>query len=139
MKKLFLILSAVTLSYITSAQIQLRGKVVSISKKQLSDTGNITVSSYYPLHTLFILSDEKFIVDNMVNGFKYRLSDKDTATMNGEMVISYMAQIGKNTKLLAASEINGCPDYIKIAVFEFTDSNHFTEYLVRIGGKKAKN
>ena len=140
MKKLFLILSAVALSYITSAQIQLRGRVVSISKKQITDSGNITLSKNYPLHIFFTLSDDKFTVNNMVNGFKYRLFDKDTATINGEMVISYMAKIRKDIKLIAASEINGCPNYIKIAVFSFMDAGgpYYVEYLVRVGGKKAK-
>ena len=138
MKKLFLILSAVTLSYITSAQIQIRGKVLSISKKQISDTGNITISTQYPMYTSFILSDKMFLVDNTVRGFRYRLFDKDTATINNEMVVSYMATIGNDTKLVAASEINGCRDCIKIAVFDFTGNTYFIEYLVHIGGRKAK-
>ena len=133
MKKLLALLATVTLSYITTAQeVQVRGKVVSVSKKQMADTGNITIKTYYPLHTAVILSDRKLAIDDMKNTVIYHLFDKDTAKIDGSWVISYMAKRGGKLRMIAASEINGCPGHIKIAIFLLDDKNYYMEYLVRV-------
>lgn len=140
MKKLSLTLIAAIFSCFVFAQgIQLRGKVVSISRmKILEKGGDTTISVEYPFYTSFLLRDDRFLVKNISNAYGYKLFDKDTAKINGDWVISYMAESGKNLYLLAASEINGCPDHIIIAVFPFTGSLYFTEYLVKISPPKHK-
>jgi hypothetical protein len=140
MKKLSLTLITALFSCFMFAQgIQLRGKVVSISKmKILEEGGDTTISVEYPLRTTFLLRDDRFLIKNMSNAYGYKLFDKDTTKINGDWVISYMAESGKNTYLLAASEIGGCPDHIVIAVFPFTGSLYFTEYLVKISPPKHR-
>jgi hypothetical protein len=136
MKKLILLFATTLLSYAVPAQIQIKGKVVSISKIQMLEGEKDTVLSVtYPLRTSFILRDDRFLIKNMSSARGYKLFDKDTTQINGEWVISYMAESGKNTYLLAAHEINGCNEHIVIAIFPFTSSSYFTEYLVKISQK----
>lgn len=134
MKKLSLTFIAAIFSCFVFAQgIQIRGKVVSVSKMKILEQGwDTTLSVEYPLRTSFLLRDDRFLVKNISDVYGYKLFDKDTTRINGDWVISYMAKSGKNMYLLAASEIGGCPDHIVIAIFPFNGSPYFTEYLVKI-------
>lgn len=139
MKKIvFALLICLSFSCSYSQRIQLKGKIVCISKKQIVDTGNVTLSVDCPMHTFFTLSDEKLIIDNLTKPIRYRLFAKDTITINNEMVISYLSDFGDRLKLIAVSEISGNPNHIKLAIFPFTGSLYYTEYLLRLAPPKRK-
>jgi hypothetical protein len=138
MKKLSLTLIAAILSFVVYAQqeIKVKGKVVSISKMIATDSGHYVINTEYPLRTSFILTDKRLILSNISNAVRYDLFDKDTAKINGEWVISYMTETRKEMKLIAISEINGCQDHLLLAIFPFSGSPYFVEYLLKVSSLK---
>lgn len=134
MKNLFLLFLSLFLYVKSSGQIKIKGRVLSITIKELSEvTPHKIISENYPTMAFFHLSDKKFFVNGSVNSPVYKLGDKDTVTINGEMVISYLSTINNELKMIAASEINGSPNKIKIAIFDMGGDKRYVEYLCKIG------
>lgn len=117
----------------TNAQIQIKGKILSVSNKEfIENSSHKILSTQNPKNTTFYLSDEKFIIKNPNKTITYRLSEKDTVSISGEMVISYLTIFNNQLKMIAASEISGEPNKIKIAIFNMEGDQKFIEYLCEI-------
>lgn len=132
--KNLLVLLLILITFQSVGQIKLRGRVLSVTTKELCDTLPHKVIKFTtPTMAFFHLSDEKFFINGSFSTPIYELFDKDTTTIDGSLIISYYSIIKEKVKLVVASEVMNEKDVIEIAIFDMNGDKRYVEYLCRIG------
>lgn len=123
-------------SQITFSQIQIKGRVKSITKFEVNDEGkHKVISETFPKQSFFHLSDEKFFVNGTIRTPVYKLFDKDTTTIHGDLVISYYSSVKDKIYLIAAREDVTQPNTIILAVIPFLEPSKYIEFNLKVANK----
>lgn len=136
MTRLLILSLFILLSQITFSQIQIKGRVKTITKFEVNDEGvHKVISETFPTQSFFHLSDEKFFVNGTVRTPVYKLFDKDTTRIYGDLVISYYSFVKDKMYLIAAREDVTQPNTIILAVIPFLEPSKYVEFNLKVANK----
>jgi hypothetical protein len=121
------------------SQIQIKGRVLSVTNFEINKDGeSILKKRTYPSEAFFHLSEQKFFVVGSFRSHVYELFDKDTATLNGQLTVSFFTSRNKKMYVIGIRELDGERDKLSLAIFSMSDPIKYTEYLLKISPEKNK-